>query len=186
MSKIISLVILLFEKKFFSLMVSTRAGNSLIGFLSESLVFCEKMSQWATRSKKRALRSFLVSNHERITHFWWATWAIRSQRSFLVSDLSDSLIKKEGMSESLICSFIMSDLSTSFTVCHLSWAPWAMRSRSLICLERPERFDHGDSFVLRDLSESLTVAHLICAKWVMSEWANSNPCWEYCLYCCQG
>ena len=29
--------------------VSSRAGNSLIGFLSESLIFCEKMSEWAIR-----------------------------------------------------------------------------------------------------------------------------------------
>ena len=33
-----------------------RARNSLIGFLSESLDFCEKMSELAIRSKKRAIR----------------------------------------------------------------------------------------------------------------------------------
>ena len=74
----------------------TRAGNSLIGFLSGSLVFCPKMSEWAIRSKKCAIHSF--------ANFWWATWAIRSHCSFLVSDLSDSLtllIKREGMNESL-------------------------------------------------------------------------------------
>ena len=45
-------------------------GNSLISFLSESLVFCEKMSEWAMAQKTRDL---LIC-------------------SFLVSDLSDSLI----------------------------------------------------------------------------------------------
>ena len=74
-----------------------RAGNSLIGFPSESLVFCPKMSEWAIRSKKLAIHSF--------AHFWLAIWAICSQslisserpaqiahgRSFLVSNLSDSL-----------------------------------------------------------------------------------------------
>ena len=74
-----------------------RAGNSLIGFLSESLVFCEKMSKWAICSKEQAIRSFAL--------FWWATWAIRSWslifgeqpeqithgHSFLVSNLSDLL-----------------------------------------------------------------------------------------------
>ena len=45
----------------------SRAENLLIGFLSESLVFCEKMSQWAIRSK-----------NEWFAHFWWATWAICS------------------------------------------------------------------------------------------------------------
>ena len=46
-----------------------------------------------------------AQKNERFAHFWRAIWAIRSHRSFLVSDLSDwltSLIKKEGMSESLI------------------------------------------------------------------------------------
>ena len=47
-----------------------RARNSLIGFLSKSLVFCDKMSEWAIQLKKRAIRSFI--------HFWWATWAICS------------------------------------------------------------------------------------------------------------
>ena len=124
-----------------------------------------------------------------IAHFWWATWAMRSHCSFLVRDLSDSLtslIKKEGMSKSLIflnkktyikrtkkdCnpkllseslfrSFIMSDLSKSLTVAHLSWATWAIRSRSLFWYEQPEQFAYSRSFVLSDLSESLTVAHLI-------------------------
>ena len=84
-----------------------RAGNSLIGFPNESLVFCPKMSEWVIPSKKRAIHSF--------AHFWWATWAIRSWLPFFLSDLSESLIfgehlsdlltsltKKEGFSESLI------------------------------------------------------------------------------------
>ena len=100
-----------------------RAGNSLIGFPSESLIFCPKMSEWAIRSKKRVIHSFahfwwatwairsrsLISSEqcERTTHahFWGATWALRSHRSFLVSDLSNSLTslaKKEEMSDSLI------------------------------------------------------------------------------------
>ena len=85
----------------------------------------------------------------------------------------------------LIHSFIMSDLSESIMVAHLSWVTWAIRSRSLICLEQPEQFAHGHSFVL---SESLIVAHLIWTKWAnewmsdeqmsewaMSKWANSQP-----------
>ena len=75
---------------------NTRAGNSLIWFPSELLVFCPKISEWAIRSKKWAIHSF--------AHFWWATWAIRSHRSFLVCNLSDSLTsltKKEEMSHSL-------------------------------------------------------------------------------------
>ena len=55
--------------------------------------------------KKRAIRSFLESNLSEslmVAHFWWATWAIRSHRSFDLSDMSYSLTlltKKEGMSE---------------------------------------------------------------------------------------
>ena len=77
--------------------VSIRAGNSLIGFLIKLLVFCEKMSKWAIRSTKQAIRSF--------GHFWWGPGGIRSWlliygerperiahgRSFLVNELSDSL-----------------------------------------------------------------------------------------------
>ena len=39
-------------------------------FSSELLVFCQKISEWAIRSKKRPIPSF--------AHFWWATWAICS------------------------------------------------------------------------------------------------------------
>ena len=107
-----------------------RAGNSLIGFLSESLVFCPKMSEWAIRSKKWAIHSFahfwwatwvirsrlLILSHflwatwanrSWSLNFWWATWAIRSNRSFLVSDLSTSLTsltKKKEMIDSLMFS----------------------------------------------------------------------------------
>ena len=52
-----------------SMLETSRAGNSLIGVLSESLVFCEKISKWVIRSHK----------NERFPHFWWATWAICSQ-----------------------------------------------------------------------------------------------------------
>ena len=62
------------------LFISIRAGNSLIDFLSELLVFCEKISKWAIRLKKRAFRS--------LAHFWWATWVFRSW----------SITKNEGMS----------------------------------------------------------------------------------------
>ena len=79
-----------------------RAGNLLICFLSELLVFSQKVSEWAIRSKKWAIRSF--------AHFWWVAWAIRLRLlifgeqteqiahgcSFLVSDLSDSLTSLRG------------------------------------------------------------------------------------------
>ena len=58
--------------------------------------------------------------------------------------MSDLLKKK---SDSLILSFLVSDLSNSLTL--------------LIFGGRPERFAHSCSFVLSNLSESLTVAHLI-------------------------
>ena len=140
-------------------------------------------------------RSFPLSDLSKsvlVTHFWWATWAIPSHRSFLVSNPSDllTLLTKKGneriahflnkkkryknnlldffsrnvLSESLICSFIMSELSELLTVADLSWATWVICSRSLICLEQPERFAHGRLFVLSDLNESFTVAHLIWAK----------------------
>ena len=63
--------------------VYRRAGNSLNGILSKSLVFCEKMSEWAICWKNKQLaHSFIFGEQpERLAH----------GRSFLVSDLSDSL-----------------------------------------------------------------------------------------------
>ena len=78
----------------------SRAGNSLIGFPSESLIFCPKMSEWSIHSKKLAIHSFFthslifgerperfaqdrsfplsdVSESLMVAHFWWASWAIR-------------------------------------------------------------------------------------------------------------
>ena len=73
------------------------------------------------------------------------------------------------MSDLLIRSFIISDLSESLTVALLSWVTWAIRSQSLFCHEQPERFAHSRSFILSDLSKSLKVTHLI---WVI--WANEG------------
>ena len=72
----------------------TRAGNSLIGFLSKSLVFCKKMSKWEIRSKNERFthslsfgerperfahsRSFVLSNLSKslsVGHLIWAKWA---------------------------------------------------------------------------------------------------------------
>ena len=79
-----------------------RAGNSLIWFLSESLVFCQKMSQWAIHSKKWAIHSF--------AHFRWAKWAIRSQ-SLISSERPEQIAH--------VCSFLVSEMSNSLTL--LNW-----------------------------------------------------------------
>ena len=60
-----------------------RAGNLLIGFLSELLVFFEKMSEratWANRSWSLVFGEW-PELFAHIAHFWCATWAIRSHRS---------------------------------------------------------------------------------------------------------
>ena len=159
------------------------------------------MSEWAIRSKKRAICSFLVSHPGfllMVTHFWWATWAICSHRSFLVSTLSDSLtslIKKEGMSKKFewIIRFLWAieqfaqnnQVIRSFA--HLSWATWANCSHLLFCHEWPEQFAYSFSFVLSDLSELLTVTHLIWVIWAI--WSNEqipNPGDQAPLTCCLG
>ena len=96
-------------------------GNSLIGFPSEYLIFCKKMSELAIHSKKHAICSFLVSDLSdslMFAQFWWAIWANRSwslsfveqperfahSHSFVMSDLSNSLTSlfwKGRMSEAL-------------------------------------------------------------------------------------
>ena len=96
---------------------------------SQGWEFAHRFSEWITRflRKKEQLSyslkklsnllkklsdslicSFLVihlSDSLMVAHFWWATWAISSNCSFLVSDLSNlfnCLTKKEGISELLI------------------------------------------------------------------------------------
>ena len=138
------------------------------------------MSEWAIHSKKWAIPSiahfwwatwanpsWLLIFGERpekfahIAHFWRATWANRS--FFKINMLKNKIFLANILGVSR--SFIMNDLSELLTVAHFSWATWAIRSWSLICLQPPERFAHSCSFVLSDLSESLTDAHLIWAKW---------------------
>ena len=61
-----------------------------------------------------------------LAHFFWATWA---NRSFLVSEMSDSLTLliwfdwNEQFAHGR--SFVLSVLSESLTVAHLIWAKWA-------------------------------------------------------------
>ena len=67
--------------------------------------------------------------------FFWANC------SFIVSKkINERLLKKP--SNSLICSFVLSNLSKSLTLAHMSWATWAIRSQSLICPDRPEWMPH--------------------------------------------
>ena len=90
-----------------------------------------------------------------IAHFLWVTWAICLHRSLKKIEWANHLFSnkkrtkkydfsyifllqiagflwaKERMSNSLIRSFIMSNLSELLTVAHLSWGTWAIRSRSI-------------------------------------------------------
>ena len=67
--------------------------------------------------------------------------------------LDFSFFSQNFFCESLICSFIMSELSELLTVTHFSWATWAIHSRSLICLERSEQITHRHSFALSKMSK---------------------------------
>ena len=69
---------------------------------------------------------------------------------FFYPKMSHSLKK---MSDLLIHSFLVSDLSDSLMISHFLWATWANPSWSLIFGERPERFAR--------------IAHLIWAKWAI-------------------
>ena len=81
-------------------------------------------------------------------------------------------ISLEKMSDSLICSFILSVLSKLLTIAHLSWVTWVIRSWWLFWHEWPEWFAHSHSYVLSDLSELLTVAHLMRAIWANERISN--------------
>ena len=128
----------------------TRAGNSLIGFLSKSLVFA-KNEQMSDSLKK--------TNDLLIPSFWWATWAIRSHCSFFMSDLSDFLTVPHlswaiwvNCSQSLIWFKQNERMSDE----QMSKFPALEKSDWLIFGEWPEPFAHSHSFVMSDLSDSLT------------------------------
>ena len=88
--------------------VKCRAGNSLNLFLSESLVFLQKMSESEICSKKRAILS--------LAHFWWATWVICSW--LLIFGEQPKWITHG-------CSFLVSDLSNLLTL--LNYGEWSER-----------------------------------------------------------
>ena len=73
--------------------------NDSLKKTSDSLIFSERPERFPH------VRSFLVSDLSEslmVAHFWWATWAIRSHRSLLVSGLINfllSLTRNEGMRE---------------------------------------------------------------------------------------
>ena len=60
------------------------------------------------------------------------------------------------VSDSLIRSFVLSDVSESLTFAHMLWAIWAIRSQSLTSHERPERIAHIRSYAMSNLSHLLT------------------------------
>ena len=69
---------------------------------AHSLIFGEQPERF---THGRSLLVSVLSQSLMVAHFWWATWVIRWHRSFLVSNLRDSLTslnKKEGMSKSFI------------------------------------------------------------------------------------
>ena len=89
----------------------------------------------------------------------FASFDFRVNRSFFVQNerMSDSLKK---ISDSLIRSFLVSDLSDSLTIAHFLWVIWVNRSWLLIFGERPERFSH--------------IAYLIWAKWAIHSHRSLN------------
>ena len=134
------------------------------------------MSEWEIRSKKerfahslnfgeRPERFALITHqkrgNEQIAHFLTNLTYIKHTKNKILDLFSQKIL-----SELLIPSFIISNLSESITVTHLSCATWGIRSRSLFCLERPEPFAHSCSFVLSNLSKSLTVTVLFTFHYI--------------------
>ena len=76
-------------------------------------------------------------------------WHVREFAHRFSEQIARFLLKNERMSDSLkktsdslICSFLVTDLSNSLTIAHFLWVTWANRSWPLIFGERPERFAH--------------------------------------------
>ena len=99
----------------------SRVGNSLIGFLSESLVFCKKMSKWA-------IWSLLIFGEqpERLTHISHQKWGNERIAHFFKNLLKK---RKNTSKNTILVNFFWAIRSYA----HLSWATRANRSQSLFC-----------------------------------------------------
>ena len=146
-----------------------RVGNSLIVFLSESLVFCKKMSEWAICKKNKQFthslsfgerpeqnahgHSFLGSDlselhmvarffknrYKKRTKKYYFSQIFWSKSLFFVSKRVNEWFAQI---KRVIGSFIISNLSKSLTVAHLTWVTWAIHSQSLICPFLTSSFVH--------------------------------------------
>ena len=96
--------------------------NFIQNNLSKLIVFCEWKSKWVIHSKKGVICSFAL-----------LSWANRSQSLFCPEH-------PERFSHG--CSFVMSNLSTSLTVAHLSWAIWVNGSQLLIKISNFEQMSN--------------------------------------------
>ena len=145
--------------------INCRAGNLLISFLSESLVFCEKMSNLLKKTCNSLIRSwtFIFDEWpEQIGHVHSVlvsnlTCAIRSHHSFLVSNLSNLLTKNEGMSKLLI----FKNKTYKIKYFRFFYPKFVERIDYLLIYHKwPEQITLSPSLVMSDLSDSLTVTHL--------------------------
>ena len=103
---------------------------------------------------------YILTVHMTIYQGWeFAHWISKRIALFLPKNerMSDLL---KAMSDSLIRSFLMSDLSDSLMIAHFLWANWANHSWLLIFGEQPERYAN--------------ITHLIWAKWAIHSQCSPN------------
>ena len=132
--------------------ILSRAGNSVISCLSESLVFLQKNERLSHSLKK-------MSDSLMVAHFWWATWV----------NCSWSLIFGEWPERFAYSTHFRWATWAIRSHSPLKKREWAIRSRSLICLEWSERITHSRSFDLSKMSKWTN------EQWAMSEWPNFQP-----------
>ena len=152
--------------QFYHSLIFGEQPKRIARFLSESLVFCKKMSEWAIRSKKRSIRSF--------AHFWWATWANRSikKREWVNRSVFFKNIQKIG--------FKSKKLRESLVFCEQK-SEWAIRSEKT-------RYSLIRWFIMSDQSKwansqpcwnvwlPLIVASLATITWLKSTWQVTCTC----------
>ena len=160
--------------------VRIRVGNSLIGFLSDSMVFCEPKSNLHVKMSKLLLLLFFHERPEWITHCRsfvksngskWLTVALLFRSTWVIR--SRSLFKKERLSKERREQFFLW-LETIKNIQKIRFLSnyfaqiacfWAIRS-GCFCHERPDRIAYSCSFVRSNLSDLLMVALLSWATWV--------------------
>ena len=150
--------------------IFSRAGNSIIGFLCESLIFCDGKSDLLVKKSESLSSLFFKDWRDQFAHSPSFVKSYGEQfphgRPFVKSDESESIpsiFNKEQLSKNLqkIWFFLANRLRgicSRLLFCKVTRAIW---SHALFFLKRRDQFAHDHFFLKSGESKSLTVASFL-------------------------